>query len=92
MIIMNKLQVLFTSEQLKSISDQITLAIKEHQKLVDDINVKPYLKLNEFADWTGFTKPTIRKFVKAGLPVAIVDNQKMYVKQTYINWLKTKEQ
>lgn len=88
---MDKLQVLFTPEQLKNISDQIIMMIHKEQELNESIANKPYLKLNEFAEWTGFTKPTIRKFVKAGLPVAYVGNQKVYGKQTYINWLKAKE-
>ena len=88
---MDKLQVLFTPEQLKNISDQIIMMIHKEQELNESIEKKPYLKLNEFAEWTGLTKPTIRKFVKAGLPVAYVGNQKVYGKQTYINWLKAKE-
>ncbi|NGC77497.1 helix-turn-helix domain-containing protein [Lactobacillus reuteri] len=89
---MSELKVLLTPGQLDNISEQVVVAITSKKRLITDLDDKPYLKLNEFAEWTGFTKPTIRKFVKAGLPVAIVGSQKMYGKRSYIEWLKTKEQ
>lgn len=87
----NTIQILLTDDQLQELQLQTLLAVKQGIKRATANQAKPYLNLKDFAAWTGFTAPTIRKFVENGLPVADVNGQKLYGKEDYIQWLKSRE-
>lgn len=89
----SKIQIILTDEQLQDLQLQTLLAVKKGiAQATGNNSNKPYLKLKDFTVWTGFTAPTIRKFVANGLPVADVNGQKLYGKEEYIQWLKSREQ
>lgn len=87
----NTIQILLTDDQLQELQLQTLLAVKQGIKQATANQAKPYLNLKDFMAWTGFTAPTIRKFVENGLPVANVNGQKLYGKEDYIQWLKSRE-
>lgn len=87
----NTIQILLTDDQLQELQLQTLLAVKQGIKQATANQAKPYLNLKDFTAWTGFTAPTIRKFVENGLPVADVNGQKLYGKEDYIKWLKSQE-
>ena len=80
----SKIQIILTDDQLEELQLQTLLAVKKGIAQATDAQNKPYLKLKDFTAWTGFTAPTIRKFVANG--------QKLYGKEEYIQWLKSREQ
>lgn len=88
----NKIQILLTDDQLRQIQSQTLIAVQQGIKQAKANQSKPYLNLKDFVAWTGFTAPTIRKFVDNGLPVADVNGQRLYGKENYIKWLKSREQ
>lgn len=87
-----KIQVILTDGQLQDLQAQTLSAVKRGIEQATTSKSRPYLKLKDFVEWTGFTAPTIRKFVANGLPVADVNGQKLYGKEEYIQWLKSREQ
>ncbi|MDM8332717.1 DNA-binding protein [Limosilactobacillus pontis] len=87
----NKIQIILTNDQLQALQLQTLLAVKQGIKQATADQSKPFLNLKDFTAWTGFTAPTIRKFVENGLPVADVNGQKLYGKEDYIKWLKSQE-
>ena len=88
----SKIQIILTDDQLEELQLQTLLAVKKGIAQATDAQNKPYLKLRDFTPRTAFTAPTIRKFVANGLPVADVNGQKLYGKEEYIQWLKSREQ
>lgn len=90
------IKVYLTDEQFKELVPSLLDRLSSDlvNELIDERIEKeqaPYLNKKEFAKWAGYAPNTINKFIAEGLPVATVDSIKAIGKQSYIDFMKSKE-
>lgn len=85
------MEVLLSEEQLSALKAQVVADVTNGIKTATANNERPYLNQKEIAKWLGVSAPTINAWVKKGMPVAVINGQKLYGKSSAIDWLKQQE-
>lgn len=49
------------------------------------------MNLTQLSNWLNISRPTIGKWVNEGMPFVQIDNQKLYMTDSVLNWLKQHE-
>lgn len=83
------MKISLDDEQTAQIKTLIFSTIKEG--IQQAVSTRPYLNRRDIAKYFGVAESTITYWAKLGMPVAVIDNRKLYGKQSITNWLKSHE-
>lgn len=85
------MEIKLDASQEKALSDHIVGLVQDSIKQATQYSEKPYLNRKEIAKYFGVAESTISYWASLGMPVAYIDNRKLYGKKSITNWLKSKE-
>lgn len=83
------MQIILDQEQQNEIQKIINAGIAKAVKQAT--NKRPFYNRKEIASYLGVSPETITNWAKLGMPVSIIDGRKIYVTDSVINWVKSKE-
>lgn len=92
------IKVYLTDEQFKQLKQELKSDFKDDlvraiaRDEIEKYDLKaPYLKQKDFAKWIGESVATVNELKAQGLPVSHALNSVRYGKQSYIDFMKSRE-